>query len=478
MKKEVLLLIQAKLDEARSKGLINSGISGLQKGIGRLRIQAEIDTASLKQSEKSMRGIISNLGNGIKSQLSQIPQAFQQHFSIANGVNALISQTRKSMAELREVNTILTEIGKTSSLTQGQLKAVGDASFEAANKYGSSASGYLYSVQEMYRAGYQNAGQMADLSALAQSAGGLDADLATDYLIASDAAYQYAGNAEKLSQLLDGQSQVTSRNAVSMDELASATKTAASQLANAGIAENELTALLGTGIATTRESGETVARAVRGIIMELQQVEGETGFETEVIDAGQLKNAEARCRSLGIALKSMQDGIVRLRDPIEVLRELSEAYNSLPDGSEQRSGILSDIDGKYRSNVLAAILSNWDSYEKMLGDYENAGGAAMDAAAKSSNSWEGSLNRLKNTWTETVGNIADSDAIISAINGLQGLISVLDKVTAALTPLGSIGLGVGLFAGLKNVGKPKMSGFSSYFANIQHPIKNRMLIGC
>lgn len=175
MKKEVLLLIQAKLDEARSKGLINSGISGLQKVIGRLRIQAEIGTASLKQSEKSMRGIISNLGNGIKSQLSQIPQAFQQHFSIANGVNALISQTRKSMAELREVNTILTEIGKTSSLTQGQLKAVGDASFEAANKYGSSASGYLYSVQEMYRAGYQNAGQMADLSALAQSAGGLDA---------------------------------------------------------------------------------------------------------------------------------------------------------------------------------------------------------------------------------------------------------------------------------------------------------------
>lgn len=459
MKKEVLLLIQAKLDEVKSKGLVNAGISALQKRIGRLKVQAEIDAPSLKKSENSMRGILEILGSGIKGQLAQIPQAFQEHFSAANGVNALIAQTRKSIAELKEVNTILTEIGKTSSLTQGQLKAVGDASFAAANKYGSTASGYLYSVQEMYRAGYQNAGQMAELSALAQSAGGLDADLATDYLIASDAAYQYAGNAEKLSQLLDGQSQVTSRNAVSMEELANATKTAASQLANASIAENELTALLGTGIAATRESGEAVARAVRGIIMELQQVEGETGFETEVIDAKQLEAAEARCRSLGIELKSMQDGIVRLRDPIQVLRELSQAYNSLPDDSEQRSGILSDIGGKYRSNVLAAILSNWDSYEKMIGDYENAGGAAMDAAAKTADSWEGSLNRLKNTWTETVGNIADSDAIISAINGLQGLLSVLDKVTAFLTPLGSIGLGAGLFSGLKNVGKPRMSGF-------------------
>ena len=106
---------------------------------------------------------------------------------------------------------------------------------------------------------------MANLSTLAQISGGLDPDLANDYLIASDAAYQSAGDTEKLNKLLDGQSQVTSRNAVSMEELAYATKEAASHLANAGISENELTALLGTGIATTRESSETVARAMTGV---------------------------------------------------------------------------------------------------------------------------------------------------------------------------------------------------------------------
>ena len=43
-----------------------------------------------------------------------------------------------------------------------------------------------------------------------------------------------------------------------MTELADATKVAANQLANSNISENEMTALLGTGIATTKESGQVV----------------------------------------------------------------------------------------------------------------------------------------------------------------------------------------------------------------------------
>ena len=411
--------------------------------------------SALAGSFKNLGAAISQTGKLtalFKNQFSQASQAFSQWLSLGNGVNFLISQTRDSIAELKNVNTVLTEISKTSNLTQQQLKAIGDTAFDAASKYGAKVSDYLAGVQEMYHAGYKNAEQMANLSTLAQISGGLDPGLANDYLIASDAAYQYAGDTEKLNRLLDGQSQVTSRNAVSMEELAYATKEAASHLANAGISENELTALLGTGIATTRESSETVARAVKGIIMSLQQVQGETGFQTEVLDEQQLQKVEARCHSLGVELEYMQDGASRLRDPMEVLKELAAVYNSLPEDSAQKSGILSDIGGKYRSNVLSSILSNWDLYEKMLGDYENSGGAAFDGAMKSANSLEGSLNQLKNTWTDTVGNIADSGAMIAITNGLNGLLSVVNKITAAFGPLSSIGLGAGLFAGLKNVG--------------------------
>ena len=38
------------------------------------------------------------------------------------------------------------------------------------------------------------------------------------------------------------------------------------------------------------------------------------------------------------------------------------------------------------------------------------------------------------------------------MNGLNSLLSVIDKITGSLGSLGTIGLGAGIFAGIKNVG--------------------------
>ena len=54
-------------------------------------------------------------------------------------------------------------------------------------------------------------------------------------------------------------------------------------------------------------------------------------------------------------------------------------------------------------------------------------------------------------------NIAESNAVITLVNGLNGLLSVVNNVTEKLGSLGSIGIGAGLFSGLKNTGKRRMS---------------------
>ncbi|MCC8014887.1 MAG: hypothetical protein LIO87_06790 [Eubacterium sp.] len=73
-------------------------------------------------------------------------------------------------------------------------------------------------------------------------------------------------------------------------------------------------------------------------------------------------------------------------------------------------------------------------------------------AEKTANSWEGSLNRLSNTWTDTVENIADSEGIITAINTLNGLLSVVNKLTGALDSIPSVGAIAGIVLGLTNHG--------------------------
>lgn len=128
---------------------------------------------------------------------------FSSWMSLTSLVSTFVMDIRNAITELKEIDTILTEISKTSDLTTEALAKLGKTSFESASKYGKKASDYLTGVQEMYRAGFQNAPEMSELSILAQAAGDLTSDAANDYLIATDAAYDLGGSIEKLNAVLD-----------------------------------------------------------------------------------------------------------------------------------------------------------------------------------------------------------------------------------------------------------------------------------
>ncbi len=128
---------------------------------------------------------------------------FSSWMSVTSLVSTFVMDIRNAITELKEIDTILTEISKTSDLTTEALAKLGKTSFDSASKYGKKASDYLTGVQEMYRAGFQNAPEMSELSILAQAAGDLTSDAANDYLIATDAAYDLGGSIEKLNAVLD-----------------------------------------------------------------------------------------------------------------------------------------------------------------------------------------------------------------------------------------------------------------------------------
>lgn len=436
-----------------SKTQIRAWINELEKN--------NVTEARLKQINSEAKQLHSNMASLNKvgfswtDKLKNAWSKFGGSSFTTETLTAVVHQTTEAFRELKEVDTILTEISKTSDRTEKSLESLGESAVNSANKYGATISGYLKGVQEMSRAGFNDhqSEQLAELSVLAQSAGDMDAALANNYLIASDAAYGYAGNVEKLTNLLDGQNQLANRNAISMEELANATKVAANELSNMNIEENELAALLGTGIATSHETGETVGHAVKSIMMNLQQVEGETGFAGEIIDEDSLRNAEARCHSVGVELEYMQDGIARLRDPIEVLKELADVYNSLPKDSADSAGIITDIGGNYSGNVLSSILSNWDKYEKMLSDYENAEGFALEVAIKTANSWEGLLTQISNNWTGFIQNFATDGLVTNALKFVNELVKGADSLVETFGVLPTLMAALGAGFGAENIGK-------------------------
>lgn len=391
----------------------------------------------LKNLDATQRGL-GKLGKNLKDQFKEAGASFTQWLSVSSAIMLGVSKTKEAISELIELDSILTEISKTSDLTNQQLKELGNTAFDSASKYGRSAADYLTGVQEMYRAGFKNAEEMAELSLLAQAAGDMESNSANDYLMATNAAYNYKGSVEELNKVLDSQNYITNNAAVSMQDMADATSEAASIASQYGVKIDELSALIAVATSKTRESGSEVGTALKSIFVTLQDTTSKP-----VVDAFD---------SVGISMTKIVDGSERLKTPIELLKELSTVFNKLPEGDTKRANILTDIGKKYHANTLSAILSDWESYESMLDLYSQGIGSAAEEAEKSANNIEGSLNRLSNTWTDTIENVINSDAILTIVRLLNGLLSVINKITDSLGSLGTIGLGAGLFTSIKNVG--------------------------
>lgn len=332
--------------------------------------------------------------------------------SLMQGVYAI----KQAVSELKNVDDILTEISKTSDLTTNQIKNLGSESFDTASKYGKTASDYLTGVQEMYRAGFDNAEQMSELSILAQSAGDMDTKNANDYLIATNAAYDYKGSVEELNKVLDSQNYITNNAAVSMQDMADATSEAASIAAQYGVKVDELSSLIAVAVSKTRESGSEVGTAIKALLINLQNT-----------TSNPIKKA---FEDVGISMTKMVGDSEQLKTPIELLKELSKVYNELPEGDTKRANILNKIGGKYHANTLAAILSDQDTYNSMMSLYnsDSAVGSAQQEADKSANNWTGTLNKLSNSWSELVSKFAESDSIVTVLNLVNDLTQSLSSL--------------------------------------------------
>lgn len=190
----------------------------------------------------------------------------------------------------------------------------------------------------------------------------------------------------------------------------------------------------------------------RSIVLNLQQVSGE--FDGEVIDEEQLKKVEDRCHSLGVELEYIKDGVPTLRNTMDVLKDLAEVYNSLPENSAEKQGLIADIGGKYYANALSALLSRWDMYEKMLDEYSQGAGSALEEANKTADSWEGRLAQLQNSWDSFVNTLTNKDVVKGGVSFLDNTIQAFEKLadTVGVLPVMLTSINASMAALNKNYG--------------------------
>ena len=288
---------------------------------------------SWAETQNNMR-LLGKLGKSVKDQFSEAFQSFTQWISVTSLIMGTVHQFTQSIGELKEIDDILTEISKTSDMTRQELQELGSTSFASASELGKTATDYLTSVQEMSRSGFygEQGEEMAKTSLLAQAAGDMTADLANKFLLATNAAYKYEGDAQKLNAVLDGMNSITNRNSVSMVDMAEAMSEAGTVAANYRVSIEDVSAMIGTMEAVTKSGGSEVGNSLKSILINLQNI-----TSSKIVDTLDAANA---------SMTEMVNGVEQLRDPISILRDLSATFTQLDEADPLRAEILTNIGGR------------------------------------------------------------------------------------------------------------------------------------
>lgn len=422
--------LSQKLDSYMSKNSKIETSSVLQDEADKVRdlINSITDRQSFEDADKALRLFQSTVratGFETTNALDKIKAVASQTKTIL-GVFGLatsaVDSFSKSLETLKGNDSIISEISRSSQLTKPQLADINDRSFKVAGRYGQSSGDYLRMVQEMSLAGYQDPGGMAQLSSAAQSAGNMTADLANQYIIATDKAFDMGGAVSVLATALDGANNIATRHSLSMSDLAEAMSLAGSQAADSGLKVNETTAALSAMMSVTQQSGSQAADALKSLLMNLSQITGEVGETGTYIDSESLERYQKACANLGVSLTTVRNGVVSLKEPMEIIRELSAAYASLAPSDPRRSNLLESVRSQAGADALKALLENYDLYEEMLRDYAVGMGSLDQEAARAASSWEGRLNSLQNSWDSFVNTMTNKELILNGISFFDRLI--------------------------------------------------------
>ena len=342
-----------------------------------------------------------------------------------------IAGVKRSFVEaldtMKSVDDEMVTIRKVTGASADELEKIEKQAYDTASAYGVAADEYLQFVSGFSRAGYgEQASALAELAAKTQIVGDTNAETAQQFLLSVDAAYKYQGNIEKLTAVLDGANEIDNKYATSIQKVAEGLGKVAPIAAQAHVGVDELTAAIGTITAVTQRSGTEASTALRALFL---NIIGDT--KTEIDEGVTWTTGEiAGLRDvIKLYAKDAYDAAQATGSVINPMRAIAGLAQSMKDGvlTEQKlMEMVSDIGGKLRTSQLLALIQNWDMYQSMLTDFAGAAGSADKEVENALDSWTRKTEILHNKWTQFVSNLVETDTIKDALDGVIGLVELLD----------------------------------------------------
>ena len=389
--------------------------------LDRLEAQIKNSTAQIR----SMGLASKSLGDTLLSNAKK----FTSWLGVSQLIMTAYNSLRKMVVAVRDVDTAMTELKKVTEETDTTYANYLENAISRAKELGATVADTVTASADFARLGYtlDEAAALADAALVYKNVGdGIeDISTASESIISTMKAFGI--EAENAMLIVDKFNEVGNNFAISSKGVGDALLRSASALASGNNSLDESIALI-TAANNVVQDADKVGTTLKTISMYLRAA------KTEAEDAGEstegMANSVSELREELLALTGGKVDIQLDEDTFkstyQIIKELSEVWGELTDITQ--ANILEMIGGKRNSNVVAALLTNFQTAEDVLKTSAEAAGSALAENEKYLDSINGKIDMFKATFEELSLNVFDSELIKGAIDFGTALLDVLNTL--------------------------------------------------
>lgn len=359
------------------------------------------------------------------------------------------------VASVRNLDAAMTELKKVTNETDTAYDQFFQRSANQAKEIGAAMSNYINSTADFARLGYslEDSEQLAKTTAIYYNvADGMESiDEATQSVISTIKAFNI--DVKDSMEIVDLFNHTSNNFAISSAGIGEAMQRSASALKEAGSTIEESVALI-TAANSVVQDPMKVGNALKTLSLRMR------GAKVELEDAGLatdgMAESTSKLRKEILALTGQKVDIMidedTFKSPYKILEEISAVWGQMTDIN--KAAALELLGGKQQANILASLISNFQTAKDVVEQAGNATGSAIQENERYLDSINGKIAQFQTNFESLSATIIDSELVKGTIDFGSGMLHGLDTLMQNLGTLPTLLSAVaGGFVGIKTIGK-------------------------
>lgn len=351
-------------------------------------------------------------------------------------IHGFIGSIQQAVGYAQDLNKSLTDIRIVTGASKDQMADFAKEANLAAKKLSTTTTEYTKASLIYYQQGLSDSEVKArtETTIKMANATGTSAQKVSDQMTAIW--NNYDNGTKSLTHYADVMTALGAATASSTDEIAQGLQKFASISDTVGLSYEYAASALATVTATSRESADIVGNSFKTLFSRIQGLQlGET--LEDGTDLNKYSNALA---SVGINIK---DASGQLKDMDVILDEMGASWTSL--ARDEKMALAQTVAGVRQYTQLMTLMENWDYFKENLNVANNSQGTLDTQASIYAESWMAASDRVRASWEGVWDSLINSDSFITVLDGISGLIGMLDTMVESF---GGAGGTIALFGGL------------------------------